>query len=93
MTVVTIRMFLGIAASLVLGYYVFRDAQKRDELLFNIPPWAWGLSAAATNVMGLVLYWLANCARFVQTQTIPSQGAETSPETGVSEQDNSSDSE
>ena len=82
----TIRMILLIASSLVLGYYVFRDAQKRDRLLFDIPPWAWGLSVASTTFMGLALYWLANCARFVQAQTILPQEAEVSLKNTESEQ-------
>ncbi len=56
---------------LVLAIYIWRDAKTRnDTLLFSIPVWVWGLMGLSLGVGGLVIYWLANCSRWVKGQTI-----------------------
>lgn len=55
---------------IVIGSYVRRDAIQRTRLLLDIPPWAWGLIGLTGGVLGLTVYWLANCCQFVRNQTI-----------------------
>ena len=65
-----VRFFLALVLVIVIAYFVFQDAKKRKELLFNIPPWCWALFILSTSGAGIVVYWLANCSTFIKKATI-----------------------
>jgi len=63
-------MWLNLLVTALFAFYVLRDAQKRKLLLFDVPPLVWALLVLGTSVIGVIFYWLANCARFVRDQTL-----------------------
>ena len=66
-----VRQLCVIIVHLALGFFIWRDAKsKRSELLIGVPPWVWALVGLATGVVGLILYWFANCSRIVRDQTL-----------------------
>jgi hypothetical protein len=40
-----------LAIHLAMGWYVWRDARKRVDLLIGIPPWVWGLMGLTGGVL------------------------------------------
>ena len=59
-----------LALHITLGFFIWRDARKRDDLLFDIPAWTWGLMGLVTGIVGLSIHWLANRCKAIKTQTI-----------------------
>ncbi len=55
---------------ITLAYFIWCDAKKRNELLFDIPAWTWGLMGLVTGIIGIFIYWLANCCKAIKSQTI-----------------------
>jgi hypothetical protein len=53
-----------------LGFFIWRDARTRNDLLLSIPDWVWGLIGLTGGVIGLLIHWLANCSKFVKNQTV-----------------------
>jgi len=61
---------LGLAiVHIIFAVYVLQDGQRRPRLQFDTPAWLWALLVLVTGILGAVIYWLANCARFVRNQT------------------------
>jgi len=67
------RVLLGcvLAIHIALGFFVWRDARARSDLLLGIPPWVWGLIGLTAGLLGLAVHWLANCSSTVRKRTIP----------------------
>jgi hypothetical protein len=63
-------MWLNLLVTVLFAFYVLRDAQKRKNFLFGVPALVWALLVLGTSIIGVVFYWLANCARFVRDQTL-----------------------
>ena len=65
-----------VVVHIALGFFIWRDAKGRSDLLIGVPAWVWGLTGLTGGVLGLVVHWFSNCSRFVRDQTIPT-GRET----------------
>ena len=63
------RLIFGILVSLFFSFYVYRDARRRNNLLFGTPPWLWALLVLAINIVGVLIYWLVHCSKLVNDQT------------------------
>jgi len=65
-----IKLVLLVAIHITFAVYILQDATRRDRLLFDTPPWLWALVVLFAGLIGAAVYWLANCARFVRSQTL-----------------------
>ncbi|MCC5849967.1 MAG: hypothetical protein JJU29_17920 [Verrucomicrobia bacterium] len=64
---------------IAMGWFIWKDAETRKNLLVNTPAWVWGLVGVAGGILGLFAYWVANCCKMIQKQTIHSTQPNPSP--------------
>ena len=58
-----------LAIHIALGWFIWRDAGHRDDLLIGISAWVWALIGLTGGVLGLIIYWSANCSQLVRRNT------------------------
>jgi len=61
-----------------LGICIYRDAQKRKQLLVAAPPWLWACVGFSGGIIGLAAYWLANYVCVAKTPA--DESAEETPD-------------
>lgn len=67
-------------AAVGVAWFVYRDARSRARLLFDMPPWLWGVVVLAVGLWGGVAYWVANCSGWVLPDSTGGRTSEPGPE-------------
>ena len=78
-------LFCGCIAAIhiAIGWFVWQDAKKRNDLLLRIPAWVWGLTGLTGGFLGLLIHWMANCCLLVKRQTIQSTTQQSAGGDGI----------